>query len=516
LSKEELTPGFYPVRSKFGTICLGYGDESRLAPQHRLVEITRFRTCPNEGQAGASLVGWVAQRPYVARTCICNSHNALCNRHGVKPPPVLRAFSSDLVEQLRRRAIGRFVDVFAHEADRWLSRWSQVKQAQIERSRLVDDMRPGDVSTFVKREVSMTWMSKARSIHGYANFATQEAFAREFVAAQKSVFEHHIDLGGGVHLAYASGMNNIDIGQWMSDTMNFGFSWFYERDGKNWDATMQMPHFLVRCGVLVDIVGLVDFMTKCYRVTARGRKGPARIKYKLSGTVKSGHNDTSLGNSLVNAVIVVSMLRHFGVAGRVIVAGDDCLVALKADFDLGAYIAYERAFGIEPVAAKFKHPLDVSFLSGYWWDVEGRYVFTPRLGRVIAKLFATVRPPSRRQANDFLHSICVGMRMTIDEMPIARLWLDLHDPLPGQPLVIAPWMLIERYWLKHVVQQHLPRDIILPQMLARYDLVHTDVQDIELMLLEVSLQPGIIVHPVLQRIISFDVADPTDRWVVAK
>lgn len=227
-----------------------------LAPQHQIIAMPR-RGCVKVGQPGSTAVGPVFGMSWVARSCQCNGVNALVLRHGAKAPPCLREFKD------YRSAIERFrteyglLDSDVYEG--WLAKWPMSKQEAIKKSVDLDRAKPSALKTFIKREGGHARPKKGRLIQGYATLHAQELCAREFRCFQKALcamFDiNGYELRPGVFVTFGSGLNSVDMARWAKNAMaRYARPVFYERDGKNWDSTMQRQHHELKTAFALSLI----------------------------------------------------------------------------------------------------------------------------------------------------------------------------------------------------------------------------------------------------------------------
>lgn len=415
------------------TVCFGRPTPdvlSLLDEKHKIIKAD-YGPCCRHDQAGGTLLGVAFRYSYVCRSCICNAHTALVLRHGVTQPKLSRAFAP-----FDHTVIDRVATSYAgkHEVyDNWLQKWPANKRVAIARSERDDAFEPSALKPFIKREGGSEPPSRPRLIQGYRTLRTQARYGPEFSTMQKALCEvfdlHGYELYPGVKLTFGSGLNGTELAAWMENVISsFDRLVFYERDGKNWDATMQRDHHelkqLFNKAVSVE---LHDFVESCFSCaggfSSRGSDG--RLSYHLEGTVKSGHNDTTSGNSLVNGFIICSAMHRLGLKGHAIVAGDDLLTAIEGDFDLEALKEEESALGIVPKAEKFFSPLDVTFISACWLPkADGTQIFVPLLGRLVSRLWWSTHPPSPAKRAAHIYSIVCGLKPAVGEVPLYREFLD--------------------------------------------------------------------------------------------
>jgi hypothetical protein len=308
-----------------------------------------------------------------------------------------------------------------------------------------------------------------------------------------------------VTVSFASGMNLGDVASWAEEAeARCSKPMWYERDGKNWDATMRLEHFVYKIPYYAILPGLLGFALDCLVVDGIVVKGGHVLRYKLDGTVKSGHNDTTLGNSIVNAGIAASALVTLGLRGHIIVAGDDLLAVIDGDYDLTKLMEAEARLGIIPKATKHDDITSASFISACFWRIRGRILCTPKPGRLLAKLFWTVKPPSKARERDYVHSICVGVRSMVGGMVVIDAWLRACD----KGGVELDWVKREKRFLEAAGPFCIrpTRDEWIGAWCLRYGLDATRVCALE-RFMESCDKPGLLCHDTVDLIIRTDTDD---------
>jgi len=388
----------------------------------------------------------------------------------------------------------------------WRRKWSGSKRRQIDASVRDDRPRPELVDLMVKREAHHDPPSRPRGIQMYRNMATQALFGYVFYALQHAVCDvfRERDVGGGVDITIACGMNALDLGAWMDRVVRRGARGFYERDGRNWDATMARHHHLLKMCLYRHInPDFARFVEACYRVRGAHLGPHGWLRYSVEGTVKSGHNDTTLGNSIVNAFIAAEALWAARVRGSILVMGDDLIIALYDEVPLEVLVAIEARFGIVPIARMFFSPFDVSFISGVWFPHGSGYAFAPKPGRLFARLFWTVHPPAPRRMEPYLRGVCRGLRPTCGGLPLVRELLRAFDT-PGEADVVrdksTPYAEVDVSW-----------GDLFEHFASRYHVSVRDLHDCEAWLRLLEPGPALLVHPVLDALMRVDLADAPTR-----
>lgn len=489
------------------TTCLGFGDKSKLGAQASVLTANVTTHCLSPDRIGATLMGWTTSLAWVLRKCMCNAHNALCHRHGTQQPVASRSIM-EVFSDFKDAVVG---DDAAYHFDPyrvyewWLQKWPENRRRSFEKSRATDDVRPNRVKAMVKREVNHKRPTKARLIQFYPNLATQAEFGPEFYALQKTLcrrFRRH--RMGSVDVTIASGMNPMEIADWMRQVQQEGAVCFYERDGKNWDASMQAQHADFRQNLyeLFD-ERLAHFARACNAVTGMAAFEGGVFRYRVNGTVKSGHNDTTLGNSLVNAAIAVAAFRRIGVPASILVAGDDLLVACYGHVECSVVAAYEAEYGITPEARVFNDFEHVSFISGIFMHDGVDYHFVPTPGRLLARLWWTINPPPQKKAGPYLRGVARGLLGVLSGMPVLGRFVARYDD--GGSAVLS-----NKCRLFRGVSSPLLSDVYF-SFASRYGVSVEDLVETEAWLDSLPLGALFLRHPVLDAIMEVDLADVAER-----
>jgi len=518
------------------TVCLGMGDESNIWQENGKGHKIQHTGLPLQecryGLRGAEMMGPVARLSYVCRKCPCNLHNSLCNRHLCLPKfklpddmPYTTIFSEAIVfynRDLKRLVVEydrKVPEVYAN----WWSKWGETKRQQILKALSQDlEYRPDRVSTFIKRENNMSFPSKARSIQGYKDLSAQFLTAKPVTVAQKAFAAvygvHHYE--DGIGLTFASGLDCATLGDWMTTTMSlFPNAYFYERDGKNWDSTMLSQHFHLKFFVENEMISdsaAREALLKGQFVKCRVRWGDNEvvIKYQSSWTVKSGHNDTSLGNSIINAAVAIQAARTLGYPVRILVMGDDLLVASQSKIDGEKFSAIERQCGITPEYAVFQDPLKVTFVSQWFYPTgraDHRYFTGPKPGRILGKLCWSVTKIRERDRKAWVHSVVMGLWSICQHIPVIRAFLERIDDLADTEKIVAT----QKYdkYFRCAVQ--VDEETVMDAFCDRYSISRSEVFELEDYLRGIPDLMVFLAHPLIDHIISVDTADPAERFSAA-
>lgn len=416
------------IESDTPTICFGFNPEPPpIDPQHRLR--ARSAECDRPRQAGARAIGPIFATTYVCRSCNCNAVHALQTRHLCPFAPMSRTLECP----------GHFIAAIAAEYQRllpatregWIAKWPVAKQLAIYRSEHEERVMRGRVKPSVKREAAHKRPSKSRLIQAYYNLVSQCEFAVEHSIFQKAlcaVADSTQDGAGyeifpGVRIAATSGWSAAKLSTWADDHAGCTL---YERDGERWDSTMQRAHHEIKWSAMRACSDeLAQSVADDYEVTGTYTSPHGDITYRACGTVKSGHNDTTSGNTLVNLCIAASALRDCGLRGSIIAIGDDLLAAIDGPADLTAIADAERSYGILPTVQPRRDFSDATYASGTWLHDGRRHLYVPLLGRLIARQWWSTHPPSPKKARLHRHGIASGMLSLVEGIPVYE---DFYKP----------------------------------------------------------------------------------------
>jgi len=261
-------------------------------------------------------------------------------------------------------------------------------------------------------------------------------------------------------------------------------------------------------------------------VSIRGKNGTL-LSYILAATVRSGYNDTTSGNSLINAIATAQALLAAGLEGRILVAGDDMLTAVTSPIRGGwtPNLIVERAsavsaaltrFGIMPKWGAFMDVGDTTFCSSGFYRFGGRLAFLPLLGRQLAKLWWTTKDISPKHRDAYSTAVSKCMLTVVGAVPIYREWAQLgfvegSKALAGglaeleRDLSYKPGVGVEN---DHFFTDHEALD----GLAVKYGVSTDELASLlEFILMIPKSTPCAVGHPVGRYIVEFDHTDPCSR-----
>lgn len=464
--------------------------------------------------------------------CLTNAYNALVNRHLAPPTSPIEGFSFiNLQTQIGTLRL-YFVDHLLSENEAWRVGKGKSKLTKVDASIAEDNITFHKVKLMIKREVytqdatDVAQVTKARGIQFTVNEASAYSYAPEYYAFSKALAQlsHEPYTLGGITfvMVYSAKMNHADIGEFAttSEEMRSAYVNVYidERDGKNWDANVQVPHREALCQIYDQLDNkLAAHARSGIAVSGSLRtKDGGRVRYKVRGTVKSGHPDTSSGNGCTNREVSIQ-----AIAGlpehlrpklvRALIMGDDYLAWLYFDHPVSASALKaaldhnERALGIHPKRGLFLDVRCASFISlGFYRAIDGSIVALPKVGRLFSRLFWTVTPLEGRDPRRLASGIAASFYPLYSTWRPMRTFLKMHMQVP--PLDVTGH---DHYYCWSEVGLHrLPAPIHWTENhLVKYGL--------RVACFDHSFEgpqcAGLVEHPCISEMLETDCADPADR-----
>lgn len=547
----DAPPGFTPIAGNFITTshCLKSfkGNISdHIDPRHQILQMQPERGCNKPGQKGAYVIGPFAAPPLVMRTCSCNAEHAAVKRHLAErhdPTPEMTRTMVDIAELIRPILEEHYYRYRASMSwENWMARWPAWKSKAIKNAILHEDINlPKLVTAMIKREVLVGFKldhlmkelllkepDKARLIHFYRYLATQERHALRYYCFQKALSDVFCEgstfqvPGCDIQITISSAMNQHAKGRWYDDVILWSVGGesptARERDGGKWDSTMGDVHMDIQLRVMrnfeADFLETVEATRKC-KVKFRAT-GPRRelldfleyLCYLLDCTTKSGHNDTSSRNSLINAIITIAAIIVNEIReARAIVIGDDMWSLFRERPNNEALDAAEYDCGIEPVSALFEPEAfaRTEFASDAFAPSTEGTIAIPKFGKLAAKLFVTTTSVRPKDRADFAYSVALGLTDLLIEAPLYGDFLRCALQNASERRVIKT-----HKWQRETEKRVHYDDSFYDWLFARYAITRSEIAELQSFLRECD-GPGYMKHPLLDKIMLVDLADPKDR-----
>lgn len=386
--------------------------------------------------------------------CATNALNALVTRHLAPPLYVAMPFRNPFTTTLKQRLKHEYFVALTQELEeQWRSGKKQVKLAAIDKSKAYDTPVHTRGKTFVKFEINTKAPKKARLIQANHNEHTAYEFPEEYAAfttALKGCLREPFEVDGVTfELHYAGGSNHQELSDLFTAFIHECPNYYYidERDGKNWDSTMQKTTLMAELNVykMLKMGAATAFGNRSAenRAVIRTKCGIEMVKIKYVSRWKrlSGDWNTSVGNTLISMMVCVhaitSLPTHLKPARvRALFMGDDYLgvyyyAKLPDPHDLTAALNHgEQHMGITPERGLFTDPLAVTFISlGVWPRHDGGYQFVPQPGKQLCKLFWSHKRLTPSQIRIYRSDISRSFWHTYHGFPLMMQFLKHHyDP----------------------------------------------------------------------------------------
>jgi hypothetical protein len=374
----------------------------------------------------------------VARACNHNEELAVVNRGLMVVPPadaqVWREVDAVLFEFAPHLAVDNPVPPTPF--NEWVARFpasrkTRLKLAKMRMDRLPTSMR---LAAFVKRETILGKETyDPRLIQG-TDLKYQAAFGPYQHSYQKALtarcrWDPTMTVPG-VYPVMTSGMTAEELGALYTELrQSFPNHWIVGTDETRFDAHNGVE--AQKCAVRIYArTGMPATGCKLAEIQAGNKLGrtPTGITYNVVATTSSGVPDTTVKGSILNAATVAHAVREHALSDVIVVLvnGDDnlifcpeaCVETLRAAFPPGQGSAY----GYKISAFNVHRPGDdtAEFCSGFFWrhEVDGsaRYIFGPKPGRQLAKLFVKVGMCRKRAVA--AREIALGYEATASTVPV--------------------------------------------------------------------------------------------------
>jgi hypothetical protein len=302
---------------------------------------------------------------------------------------------------------------------------------------------------------------------------------------------------------------------------------YVEVDFRNYDAHNSAGHFWASFDFYAAAVsGLSDevqrrylqFVIDCYVSRLSYDNDESSLRARVYGTTRSGHNDTSLGNTLraiaMDAQVAQVFLRR-GQSYHALLAGDDGLkvvthVPVEADVNTIMTQEINEAYlrmGMSSKTKVWDDLEDASFLSGVWaYSDGGAWRFLSKPGRLLAKLFWAHPAPAPVNYIGWRHQVAEATLRAGRHIPGIRVWLERH--LADQ----VPRKLPEVLKAKWTVMNHTYAgvdDDMYGWLGRRYGITDSEVAEFCEVVAEADLT-DYVMSPYAAKIMCRDLQDPVD------
>lgn len=371
----------------------------------------------NARVAGGVRVGRTLMRPFVPRQCSCNMLRAICLRQCLAKGVDKDGNNPDYADQWQRAVCNfnefRFFEdhelgeVTDEVVSVWQARFPKKTQRAFDRVR--SDRCDGLVAETSLKQSEFrvtTFVKKENTIPKEEPDGDLDASLTDPRCICNGTYEQQVNNGvrwwlvgnlfkkvfsAAACVVYAGGLNGQQIASIYKDVeTTHGTPFCVWTDCSRWDGRLNKAALQAEVNVMKTIPGfwqeLVEFMEKDMNVDGESMDGS--VKFSVKGTRKSGRNDTSVGNSILNAIAHLYALMKCGFTMReillfvkLIFMGDDNIMFIAQEiawkFNAEKFEAELKKFGLKPEVGFTDDPIGdrANFLSSIWLPAGDEYLF---------------------------------------------------------------------------------------------------------------------------------------------
>lgn len=423
----------------------------------------------------------------------------------------------------------------------WVARLTATRANQLQEATLYSAAVARLVKAFTKTEASVAPPTKARLIQGYGDESAQAEHAVLTYAiqqvAKKWFSNREVE---GRQYTFGSGLSPEAIADWPTQASNYVAATecddrcgcychcpaiasdhvrcqcnleeqFVEVDFSNFDAHNSAAHFWASYVFYYAAIrhlhvtmrrAYLQFVVDCFDVTTCFNNGYGSVLARVYGTTKSGHNDTTLGNTLRSIAMYMEVNPECSYGSATICAGDDGLTIAR-----GRHSCYVTEFGLHGMKAKMRSwdsLIEASFLSGLWAEVGDELVFVSKPGRMLVKQFWSHPPPP--DVASWRATVARGVYPGARLVPGLREFVLKHweDGLPESKAAVA-----KLRWSPMTTEWPYPDDAAADWFYRRYALSPADVAEFCALLASAEIG-DMVVCKYTRALVERDLNDPAD------
>jgi hypothetical protein len=369
--------------------------------------------------------------PIYARQCPCNVLVSLHNRALKVQLDVDRGMWEDLTKLFFKSKNWKFLNRPVVQVDfvEWVARFPGPRKRLLEQAKL--DVDSNDKSLILRRPykafLKIEKLNKSgpfdpRLIQG-TDLSYQVLTGPNVYAVSKHVSKYWMNIELPVN--YAAGFSAEELGEWFGKCNELGFNFSLEIDVSRFDAAIGVEalefEFDVYRRLRMDAETLTCLRAQ-YKTTGWTKDG---IRYWCKGTRKSGTNNTAIGNSLINAAVVIALCNYvnIGLMYRSLVMGDDMiLMTTKENLIklLNIVNMFYEGLGFSIKINSSLNGRQAEFCNGLFWPSGGKYYFGPKPGRLLGKTFYMLKNTIGRDPVGLVKGICLSLEYVCSYVPILR------------------------------------------------------------------------------------------------
>lgn len=406
----------------------------------------------------------------------------------VLPPTIVRAASFEVwnsrFPKVRQAAQKKALDEFQSCPDIVSVRSSCVRKAFLKREKLLKSS-PTGVDDFDPRVIQGT-NNLPNALLGPWMYSFSKHLARTWSTS--------------FHVTYAPGLSAEQVGAWMAQCEAEGFSSYLATDFSRFDASICVEALEVEQQLYEDHgVGKWAQVVLKEQLYVKGKSSHGH-RYRVFGTRCSGDPNTSCGNGTLDAGALMFTLGRLGVVDyRIIVSGDDSVIALKTGVDREAFVNTLALLGFSAKTILHSDPDRVEFCSGYFWRTELGRVWGPKIGRVLAKTGYSVNVQHNPRA--WLKGVLVGMSQDSAHVPLLTVYVSHCLSLLSDVKTVAK---TDDHKF-HVGKKHKASPETYQQFYKIYSLDPEQLDTMKNEILSIKTLPHLLGHPFFEVLVNVDV-----------
>jgi len=315
-------------------------------------------------------------------------------------------------------------------------------------------------------------------------------------------------------ITYAAGLNLHTLGQWydkaFEELSSYGQVAVIDNDISRYDGRISVPALCVEFGVYrayhcpQDVLDLLEKQKYARGQTAHG------VLYHVPGTRQSGVNNTSVGNSIINAAMHAYILHAAGVpnhAWRLIVMGDDCLLLILTKYVpavMQAFKDYAAPLGMVFKAHASTDLASAQFCSKRPYPTDEGTVWGLKIGRFLTKQFSSMHAYNYTHGLEWVRGVAKGLAADVQHIPLLRVIVNKSLELTeGLNTIIEPVRFGDIHW--HTDRAYNVCQEVYATLASWYDLMPADWARLEQLVQSARQLPVWLEDVALKQIMDVDV-----------
>lgn len=332
-------------------------------------------------------------------------------------------------------------------------------------------------------------------------------------------------------MTIGSGRNAAELGSWMKICLDGGYDLFLENDFTSFDATvsayaLKFEHNIYRrFGIPEDTIKMFELQMNTIGYTALG------TKYGVKGGRHSGDGNTTLGNTLIAALVMLYALSKCHVSTqygslnvaqffddvKILQGGDDNVTAMRR----GSFVGNVREevestlkqLGFVPKLLLRENPENVTFFSSRFWPCtvndQETFVLAQHPAKALAFLGWMKTPlDSASERQQWVKQVALGMRATARINPVVgavvqRLLELTQDVVVGKRVkeMVEAQKLYSVTVGNEIVQ---PTEQTIAMFESVYGITHDEISAFRHFIGGIKTLPCLVQHAVLNKLIVVD------------